>query len=136
MHSIALSRTNLTFLRELRKEFRLDQLSLEQFLHTELLNHVETPKSPKKQPSRKVLNREPEPSSSMMYRDVRISLGLLDDPAKVSAGRQSEPDPLAKKVPGSDLYQCIDPALLADLDAIHAPRLHCLAHLDISTCGV
>ena len=54
----------------------------------------------------------------MMYRDVRISLGLVDDPAKVSLGRQREPDPPAKEVPDSDLYQCMDPALLADLDAI------------------
>ena len=91
LHVLALSQTNLTFLKELRKEFGWDQLSLEQFLHTELLNHVETPKSPMKQPFRKVLmNREPEPSSLMIYRDVRISLGLLDDPAKVSIRRATE----------------------------------------------
>ena len=118
LHGIALSRTNLTFLRELRKEYGWNQLGLNQFLHKELLNPGETPESPKKPPSRKVVNREPEPSSSMMYRDVRISLGLVDDPAKVSAGRQSDPDPPAKEVPDSDLYHCMDLALLAGLDSI------------------
>ena len=118
LHGIALSRTNLSFLRELRKEFGWDQLGLDQFLHKELLNLGETPKSPKKPPSRRVVNWEPEPSSSMMYRDVRISMGLVDDPAKVSAGRQSDPDLPAKEVPDSDLYHGMDPALLVDLDAI------------------
>ena len=118
LHAVALSRTNLLFLRALRKEFGWDHLGLDQFIHKELLNPGETPKSPKKPPPRKVVNWEPEPSTSMMYRDVRISLGTVDDPAKVSAGRQSDPYPPAKEVPVSELYHGMDPASPADLDAI------------------
>ena len=103
----------------------------------ELLNPRETPNSPKKPPPRKVVNREPKPSSSMMYRDVRISLGQADDPEMVSAGLQSDPDPLAKEVPDSDLYHGMDLALLRKGSLIiHrlGLRLHRLAYPDISTC--